>query len=61
MTRKFFPTGEYNAANKIRENGNKAVHGALAGLSAWQVIELTVDLLRSLINRGQLSDSAKGD
>ena len=51
--KKILSDREYNAADNIREDGNKVVDGALARVSAWQVIELTVDLLRSLINRGQ--------
>jgi hypothetical protein len=46
---------EYAAANEIKNNGNSAVHDISAEVSAWQTIELTVELLRRLANRGLLS------
>jgi hypothetical protein len=48
---------EYEAANTIKNNGNDAVHNISANAPAWETIEITVDLLRSLANRGLLSVS----
>lgn len=46
---------EYGAANEIKNEGNRAIHDISAEVSAWRIIELTVELLRSLANRGLLS------
>lgn len=54
--KKFLSDEEYEAAVTIKDRGNQAVHDVTADFPAWQTIELTVELLRRMANRGFLSD-----
>jgi hypothetical protein len=52
---------QYAAADEIRRKGNDAVHETSPDVSAWRVIQITVDLLRSLADQGLLSDWERRD